>query len=152
MQEDTASLTRYADVSAELANRIINNRNHFISFGQFCELLKTKEITYTRISRCLIHILLNITEDSLTCYKTEGMSQYARLLGFRKDRQDVLSQIKSHATVPLITKLTQAKELSPAGKQMLEQDIQAADLYESIITDKYKTPFINEYQKQVIKF
>jgi hypothetical protein len=34
---------------------------------------------------------------------------------------------------------------------MIEQDIFAADLYESVITDKYKLPFISEYQQQIVR-
>ena len=35
--------------------------------------------------------------------------------------------------------------------RMLELDLFAADLYESVITEKYKLPFINEYQQQIVR-
>ena len=56
----------YADVSEELANRILNRLNDYVSFEQFCEILKTKEMTYARISRALLHILLDIKNDDLS--------------------------------------------------------------------------------------
>ena len=59
LSEPHESLCKYQDVSEELSNRIIRNRNQFRSFGQFCTLLKTKELTYSRISRSLLHILLS---------------------------------------------------------------------------------------------
>lgn len=34
---------------------------------------------------------------------------------------------------------------------MLLQDIFASDLYESVITDKFETSFINEYRQQIVK-
>lgn len=49
-------LTRYLDITPEIANRIITFRNDFLTFSQFCDLIKTKNVTYSRISRCLIHI------------------------------------------------------------------------------------------------
>ena len=49
-------LAGFADVSLDLARRIIRERNHFASFSQFISLLKTREMTYTRISRALLHI------------------------------------------------------------------------------------------------
>jgi predicted nucleotidyltransferase len=57
MKESRDSLVKYQDVSEELANRIMNCRNDFLHFDQFCGLLKTKELTYSRISRSLFHIL-----------------------------------------------------------------------------------------------
>ena len=38
-----------------------------------------------------------------------------------------------------------------ARARMLELDLFAADLYESVITEKYKLPFINEYQQQIVR-
>lgn len=76
LSETKESLLQYADVSEELANRILNQRNHFVSFEQFSALLKTKEMTHTRINRALIHILLNIKKSDYT-----GI-HYARMLVF----------------------------------------------------------------------
>ena len=39
LNENKESLIEYADVSEELANRILNRLNDYISFEQFCELL-----------------------------------------------------------------------------------------------------------------
>lgn len=145
MNETTESLAQYADVSEELANRILNQLNQFIHFEQFCNLLKTKEVTYTRISRALLHILINIKTTDYT-----GI-HYARMLGFRLSDASILSQIKRHAAIPLIAKLTNANELSDMARQMLATDIAASDLYESVVTDKFKTKFINEYKQQIVR-
>lgn len=143
------SLVKYMDVTEDLANRIINNRNDFITFDQFCDLLKTRDMTYSRISRCLLHILLNIKKSDLLDYEKDGGCQYARILGFRKDCADILSLLKRSASIPLLTKPSQKDILSDSGIRMLEQDIFAADLYESVITDKFKMPFIKEQQQQI---
>ena len=144
LNESKLSLTHYADVSEELANRIYNQRNEYIDFEQFCELLKTKEVTYSRISRALLHILLGIKKTDYTDI------QYARVLGFRKEDSDVLTVIKNASAIPLLTKLTATKDLSDVAVQMLDQDICASNLYESVVTDKLKTPYINEYEHQII--
>ena len=83
-------------------------------------------------------------------YKDAGFCQYARILGFRKDCTSLLSFLKKNSTIPLITKLTYTKVLNSIGLSMLEQDIFSSDLYESAITNKFKTSFINEYKKQII--
>lgn len=151
LQETKKSLTSYMDVSEDLANRIINLRNDFQSFDDFCDSLKTKDMTYARISRGLLHILLNIRTEHLANYKKNGYCHYAHILGFRKSSTELLSLLKGTSKVPLLTKLTQTEDLSEAGCQMLLQDIFAGDLYESVITDKFETSFINEYRQQIVK-
>lgn len=151
LSETKETLTQYTDISEDLANRIINRAGEFLSFSQFCSLLKTRELTYARISRCLMHIILGITASDLKAYQKAGYCQYAHILGFRKDSTNILSVLKQSAKVPLITRPARAEALSDTGLSMLQHDIFASNLYESIITDKFKTPFINEYQHQVIK-
>ena len=58
--------------------------------------------------------------------------------------------MKAHSKVPLVTKLTQADSLSDTGSRMLTQDIFASNLYEAIITNKFKLPFVNEYEQSIV--
>lgn len=149
--ETNRTLISYQDITPDLANRIINFRNDFQSFEQFCNLLKTKETTYSRISRCLIHILLNIRSEDLTTYKNDCDCYYAKVLGFRKSSAEIFKALKETTAVPIITKLTQTDELSLNAKRMLDQDIFCSDLYESIVSHKFNVDFINEFQKQIVK-
>ncbi len=151
LTETRDSLVKYKDITEDLANRIMNQKDNFITFDQFCDLLKTREMTYTRICRSLFHILLNITNEDMNMYEKEGFCQYAHILGFRNDAGKVLNLMKQTSKVPLLTKLTQTEKLTSTGEHMLNQDIFASDLYESIITQKFKMPFINEYCKQIVK-
>ena len=145
LRENRESLMEYTDVSEELANRILNKLNEFTSFEQFCELLKTKEVTYSRISRALLHILLDIKDNDM------NEIEYARVLGFQISDSEVLSLIKQHALIPLVTKLTDTDTLSANAKSMLSQDIYASNLYQSVITDKFDTLFKNEYEQQIVR-
>lgn len=148
LSETAGSLSHYLDMSPELANRILRLRNDYLSFEQFCDLLKTKELTRSRISRSFIHVLLGITKDWLTAMKAPA--PYARILGFRRDHADLLGILKQTSDIPLITSPARAV-LADTAYQMLELDIYASDLYESVITDLYGTPFHNELAKQIIK-
>lgn len=148
LSETADSLSHYLDMSPELANRILRLRNDYLSFEQFCDLLKTKELTQSRISRSFIHVLLGITNDWLTAMKAPA--PYARILGFRRDHADLLGILKRTSDIPLITSPARAV-LADTAYQMLELDIYASDLYESVITDLYGTPFHNELTKQIIK-
>ena len=148
LSETAGSLSHYLDMSPELANRILRLRNDYLSFEQFCDLLKTKELTRSRISRSFIHVLLGITNDWLTAMKAPA--SYARILGFRRDHADLLGILKRTSDIPLITSPARAV-LADTAYQMLELDIYASNLYESVITDLYGTPFHNELTKQIIK-
>lgn len=148
LSETAGSLSHYLDMSPELANRILRLRNDYLSFEQFCDLLKTKELTRSRISRSFIHVLLGITNDWLTAMKAPA--PYARILGFRRDHADLLGILKRTSGIPLITSPARAV-LADTAYQMLELDIYASNLYESVITDLYGTPFHNELTKQIIK-
>ena len=148
LSETADSLCNYLDVSPELANRILHLRNDYRNFEQFCDLLKTKELTRSRISRSLIHVLLGITNDWTAAMK--AAVPYARILGFRKDHSDLLGTLKQTSAIPLITSPARAV-LKDSSRQMMELDIYASDLYESVITDIYGTSFHNELTKQIIK-
>lgn len=145
LSENQESLCRYADISPDLANRIIKHRNTFTSYTQFCDVLKTKDITYSRISRCLIHVLLNIPKTDIKHVS------YAHVLGFKKESSELFTLIKKSSKIPLITKLPSLDSSELNQNDMLKNDIYASDLYETIISHKYKKNFINEYTKQIVK-
>lgn len=144
LMESKETLLSYADMSEELANKIMNKRNQLITWSGFCELLKSKELTYSRISRVLLHVLLGITEEQMQVLKSSPAT-HARLLGFTKEGREILSQIKEHSSVPLISKLPKKADF------VLTADLFASDLYESVITEKYGTTFLSEYQKQIVR-
>ena len=151
LNKNPAKLTEYMDVSEDLANRISNQLNNFFNYKQFCELIKTKELTQVRINRALLHIMLGIKKANVSQYIAGGLHYYAHLLGMRKDKSRILGQIAKNSDLPLITNLYKTDDLHEIGQKMLYQDVLASNLYTSVITDKYKTAFRNEYNQPVIR-
>ena len=124
-------LAKLADSNADIASRIFKNRFQAASVSGLCAVNKSRDVTYTRISRILFHLLLQITKDDIQLAKDAGYVPYLRLLGFRRDSAALLSELKRHALVPLISKLADAsKLLAPSSLAVLEKDIFAANLYE----------------------
>lgn len=143
--------SNYLDVSEALANSIMNHLSDYTDAENFMELLKNKQYTLTRINRSLTHILLNIEGETVKVYAENGYAQYLRILGFKKTSNALLTMIKENTTIPMITKLANYKKLlNPLGISMLEQDIFAAEVYQSIVTNKYKTPPANEFKQKLI--
>lgn len=143
LNETTETLTQYEDMTAELANRMINHRNQFISAEQFSQLLNSKNMTHARIRRVLLHILLNIKKNDMPI-------SYIHVLGFRKEDQSLLTQIKSSSTLPILTKLTNLASLDEMAQSMIREDMQASNLYEATVTNKYQQPFIHELEKSLV--
>ena len=86
----------------------------------------------------------------MTSFKKEGGCGYARLLGFRKDASPLLGLAKKSSSIPLITKLPRTGTKEGTARKMLDCDVLSADLYESVITEKYRRDFIPEYRQQVV--
>ena len=151
LNKHPGSLVRYLDVSEDLANRICAQLDNFFNYKQFAELLKTRETTQTRINRALLHIMLGLKKDDMTEYMDSGYHFYARLLGYRKDRAKLISLIARESPLPLLAKLSDSEELPYAGQKMLRNDILASNLYMSVVTDKFRTAFQNEYKQGIVK-
>lgn len=142
--------TDYMDVTADFSDKIIKNLHYFKEYEQFCSLLKSKDMTYSRISRSLLHILLDLQDSQFQTWN-QNTVYYARILGFRRSSVPLLGILKKNTTIPLISKLADAPSyLTPNGLSMLEQDIRASHIYHSVVSSKFHIPFVNEYSKQLV--
>ncbi len=137
LSEREQGFTKYLDVSDDLSDRIINNLDKFTSISEFCDLLKTKDKTYTRISRSLFHILLGITETDMYSQDYTGPCPFIRILGFKKSSEDLVSEMKASASVPIITGYNDAvKNLYSEPMKRLQMESRIEDLYFAIQTLK----------------
>lgn len=165
LQENETSLCTYLDMSHSLARRILACQDQYETFSQFADLLKTRDITRTRIQRALLHMLLHIQ-------KAPEQIPYARVLGFRKSSSALLGEIKKRGHIPLLTKLTNAKEILAAASDepaladrepvrirlsqsssalpLLDETTFASNLYESMLAQKNGTSYVHEYKQQII--
>ena len=148
---ELSELDHYLDVSPDLSDKIRKSLYQYSSFSSFCDLLKSKDLTHTRISRCLLHILLNITTEDINQYKALDYTPYARVLGLKKDAAPLLSAIKANSSIPLVTKLADAdKLLEGPALNMLQKDIQISHLYNAMEATKCHTPIRNEYRTPIV--
>lgn len=149
--QDGASFDEYADVSSDLSKRIESFTTEYCSFSERINQLKTKQYTYTRISRALLHILLNIRTEDMLFYRKNDYISYARVLGFCKSSSALLKEIKNKSSIPLITKLADAADiLIPDALRLLSADIYASHIYQAVLQQKYSIAPGNEFKKQLI--
>lgn len=144
LQKNVSELTSFLDVSESLAQRIVNQRNLLQGFSKSASVLKTKELTQTRIQRALLHIILGIRQ-------VPEKIPYARVLGFKKENSFLLKTIKNNSRIPVITKLADASSLLDSqAQELLKETTFASNLYESLLAQKNGRKFIHEYEKQIV--
>lgn len=151
------NVMKYPDVNKEIAGRLYKSAmdmitrtvphragskdNEVFSFGSLCEHIKTKEVPLSRIKRALVRITLGLDKKHMEKYSN---APYIRVLGFDKKGQEYLSYIRKTVEVPLITKTADYKE-------MLLDDIHAANIYNMIVAGKYGVKEQGDYVKSPIR-
>lgn len=145
------NVMQYPDVSKEIAGRLYKSALDMItrtvprmseskydgafSFGSLCEHIKTKEVPLSRIKRAIVRITLGLDKKHMEKYSN---APYIRVLGFDKKGQEYLSYIRKTVEVPLITKTADYKE-------MLLDDIHAANIYNMIVAGKYGVKELGDF-------
>ena len=148
---DADTLSTYADWNLELANRVLSQSVSVSGFEQTASLLKSKQLTLTRANRMLLHVLLHISSAQLQTAREQGACFYARLLGLRQSSSRALRHLSDCSSVPVINKLAPAvKELNGFARELLQQDIHAAQLYDMVQQRKGISTPVNEYTRGVI--
>ena len=139
-----------ADLSPELAARLAKPPYFPLSFEERIQALKTRQLTYTRVSRALLHLVLGMREEDISRWKDEGYALYARILGFRRQSSPLLSCLHKKCSIPLITKMADAAQnLSPSALALLEQEVYASHLYRTVRM-KRSGVFQNEYTEGLV--
>lgn len=151
LQSSLSSLSSYVDVSDDLAKRIKNTIGEYTNYSEYCLRLKSKQYTLTRISRSLLHIMLDIKKDDFNRFCQKGYIYYIRILGFKKESSHIIRQIQDKKKIPVITKASHAKQiLHPLARIMFDMDVAAADLYNRVIYENFSIKIPNDYIHGVV--
>ncbi len=151
LAQEGTSYKKFADVSKELAARIQGQLPDYLSFEEKVGSLKTRQYTYTRVSRALLHIILDVTLDKVQSGRRVGYAPYARVLGFKKASSGLMGEIKQRGSIPLITKTADAgMTLKGDAWSMLSQDFYCSHIYQTLVQDKYHIKRNNEFTQPLI--
>ena len=129
------------------------------SYDNFVRTLQPKNITFSRLSRFLCHVMLNISSEIVMEYKEHDYHSYVRILGFKKDASYLLSAIKEKSSIPIISKPSSGKKiisefyddnLTPLIEEIFDMDLRCSNLYSFLLHLQTEKKYISEEQKQII--
>lgn len=147
-----SGLTNFSDVNHDIENIIRKNLFSYTGFHEFAMLLKNKNLTYTRICRCLLHIMLNIRADIVENALKQDLPGYIRILGFTQKGSELLSHIRSD--IILLTKTAGYQKVltNPVDREIFEINLHADELYRMTVMSKFKRNLPNEFTKKLTVF
>ncbi len=129
----TSDLKRIIDCTEGLENRIKALSKDNLTVDKLVEKVSTKRYPQTRIKRILISNLLDIKETLIEDCLEDKL--YAKILAVNSDGKDIISLIKDKATVPILTRKSDAQNLRRTAEKCFNKDVIACDLY-SLATNK----------------
>lgn len=129
--EASSVLCDYLDVSREIADALRKQVRERMSFRERIAAVKSRNYTYSRISRALLHILLDLQRKDHAALRGAYFGEaetmpYVRVLGVRKEAKELLSAI---ATTAVTSPARYQRTLDALRRQTIESP---EDLLQSI--------------------
>lgn len=150
LSEDANAL-EFMDVSPSLNNKLTNNLDKYKDFESYICENNSKEVTYARISRALIHILLNIQGSAAEAKTNVNALSHIKLMGFKKQSEKLLTYINEHSAIKLAGKVPDIyEEANGVTKEMFDEELFASTLYDHKAFVKFNSTFTPEYSKPFI--
>ncbi len=139
------------DINSDLEDKI-KKLPCCISFSDAVFALKSKDINLSRISRGLIHLILDYKIPDRELFINNGYAFYANILSFKKNSSGLLKNINLNGKIPLITKkadfdkyILQYDINKNAAQRMWELDIKSTGLYNCMVYNRYGTILPNDF-------
>ena len=149
------NFSKYSGISEELSNKI---RKYQFSgkqgtFSDTIKALKSRDLTYTHVSRSLLHAVLGLCKEDVPDYKdfSEGFP-YLRLLGMNERGRAYLHEKKDEISSVLITESSSADTLLPEKiLRLFYADCRATNIYRNLVMTKYGVDLPDEFRRKVIR-
>lgn len=109
-------LSRYMDVSVELANRIINQLNNFFNYKQFCGCLRQKKSPRPALTA---PFFTSCWASKRTVWKNieGGLSLLRPSSGLPQRPRRILGSVVKNGTLPLLTSLYETDDIPKSGRK-----------------------------------
>ena len=144
-------LERYGSANPEFVLRLQKQLEQFESWNQFAALVKTKNRTYTAISRYFSHLLVGINQEHLTQGASFRLAPYARILGFQKSAAPLLKEIQTKSKIPVLSRLARdSADLKYCQKHLLDLDLRSSLRYNHILFLKSGVKLKSDYRQPLL--
>lgn len=117
------------DFTDDLYNRFYNILKTEFLIDNIVEKMCCKNVTKTRIQRMILSVLLNNKDSDIKSFDKNGYP-FVRVLGFKKDKQEILSNLIEKSDIKIVTNLKNAnKVLNKHELSLLDNDIKKSNLF-----------------------
>jgi predicted nucleotidyltransferase len=142
--DSPAKLIKYTSVSETLANAVWSSREKCLSFTEYAMLLKNRSLTYTHVCRALLHISLGIE-------KNPASSDFAHILGMRKEAGPLASRMMESALIPVIMRpARELMNLNEDARHLFDEEIRLSNIYNILVGQKSGQDIQNEMSYRLI--
>ena len=136
----TDDLTKIVGISKDFSDRLMKKLRPDQSFEDLILACKSKNITWSKTSRNLLHIMLGMTDSKFLLAKKYHMAPYYQILGFRRDSSSLIGAIKKETSLPMVRHLRPLHDpLEKEQQILLSVDQYAHQIYQAVIGQKFHT-------------
>ncbi len=126
---DPATLSQVAAVAEGLENRILREAADYPGWEELTARIATKRYPTARLRRILLHTLLGINEDYRRSVGFEEGPGYIRVLGFRKEKEALLSRLTQNSRLPVVLSYAHPPVMPEPALAMLRSESRFTDIY-----------------------
>ena len=124
------------DGNDELYNRMIKAIPISHTMNEFILNVSTKRFSSARVSRAVMHIILNVSANLISDIRNQ-LPLYARVLGVREEKKHALGFISKQSSIPIFTSVANHSLKTELEKKMLDIDIAATNLFNLTLQNNY---------------
>lgn len=133
ISDNTDILPSISLVTPHLADRISNCWRQCHSWDELVDCVSTPNISPARVSRCLLHVLLRVTNRFMEDVRNNEICCYARLLSLSQRGEELLPRIIETSQIPVLYSWTDTPNLSPRAMSQLCIDHTADSIYKALL-------------------
>jgi len=148
-------LRKYKGIKNGLENRIIEKAAAAYNSDSFLESLKSKNLTESRLKRKLLQLYFELESEKIKLVE-KNAPHYLRVLGIRKGKEYLLSQLKAESELEII--INPAAELNSVDLKTsnplalsLSYDLLASDLYSLLYQNPAHSKSHRDFYQKLIK-
>ena len=123
---DESELAEVYGIAEGLENRLKSCISGAEDIDGLIDSVKSKRYTRARISRTLMHLLINLRT---TDFETLRETYCARVLGFSPTGGKLLRLMSESSAIPVFSNLSRLDNRSPEAARVLKYDMRASDVY-----------------------